>query len=156
MNKVDIKERIKQGLEIREITQTQLAARANIDKGQLSSYISGKYKPRQNNIDALAAALNVNEAWLMGFDVPMERTPYKAESVQNSSVSAQCKEIIEICNQLSPHNQRKVLAYSKNLLSAQQMEEDLLAAHARTDVEQTPEGVQHDLDIMNDDSKWEE
>ena len=82
--------------------------------------------------------------------------PNKAESVQNSSVSAQCKEIIEVCNQLSPHNQRKVLAYSKNLLSAQQMEEDLLAAHARTDVEQTPEGVQHDLDIMNDDSKWEE
>ena len=82
--------------------------------------------------------------------------PNKTESVQNSSVSAQCKEIIEICNQLSPHNQRKVLAYSKNLLSAQQMEEDLLAAHARTDVEQTPEGVQHDLDIMNDDSKWEE
>ena len=32
---------------------------------------------------------------------------------------------------------------------------DLLAAHVRTDVEQTPEGVQHDLDIMNDDSQWE-
>ena len=31
---------------------------------------------------------------------------------------------------------------------------DLLAAHARTDVEQTPEGIQHDLDIMNDDSQW--
>ena len=31
---------------------------------------------------------------------------------------------------------------------------DLLAAHARTDVEQTPEGIQHDLDIMNDDSMW--
>jgi hypothetical protein len=29
-----------------------------------------------------------------------------------------------------------------------------LAAHTRTDVEQTPEGVQHDLDIMNDDSQW--
>ena len=108
-----------------------------------------KYNVKMNKSD-------ISEAWLMGFDVPMERTPYKAESVQNSSVSAQCKEIIEICNQLSPHNQRKVLAYSKNLLSAQQMEEDLLAAHARTDVEQTPEGVQHDLDIMNDDSKWEE
>ena len=154
MDKVDIKERIKQGLEIREITQTQLAARANIDKGQLSSYISGKYKPRQNNIDAIASALNVSEAWLMGFDVPMERVPNKVESVQSSSVSAQCKEIIEVCNQLSPHNQRKVFTYSKNLLSTQQMEEDLLAAHARTDVEQTPEGVQHDLDIMNDDSKW--
>ena len=117
---------------------------------------SGKTEPNQEKLFILGNALNVSEAWLMGFDVPMERTPYKAESVQNSSVSAQCKEIIEICNQLSPHNQRKVLAYSKNLLSAQQMEEDLLAAHARTDVEQTPEGVQHDLDIMNDDSKWEE
>ncbi|MFR0806693.1 MAG: helix-turn-helix domain-containing protein [Blautia wexlerae] len=154
MDKVDIKERIKQGLEIREITQTQLAARANIDKGQLSSYISGKYKPRQNNIDALAAALNVNEAWLMGFDVPMERASNNVETDQSVSKSVECKEILEICEQLSTHNQRKVLTYSKNLLSTQQMEEDLLAAHARTDVEQTPEGVQHDLDIMNDDSKW--
>ena len=85
MDKVDIKERIKQGLEIRVITQTQLAARANIDKGQLSSYISGKYKPRQNNIDAIASALNVSEAWLMGFDVPMERVPNKVESVQKGS-----------------------------------------------------------------------
>jgi len=154
LDKVDIKERIKQGLEIREITQTQLAARANIDKGQLSSYISGKYKPRQNNIDALAAALNVNEAWLMGFDVPMERASNNVETDQSVSKSVECKEILEICEQLSTHNQRKVLTYSKNLLSTQQMEEDLLAAHARTDVEQTPEGVQHDLDIMNDDSKW--
>ena len=32
---------------------------------------------------------------------------------------------------------------------------DLLAAHVRTDIEQTPEGVQHNLDIMNDDSQWE-
>lgn len=154
MNKVDIKERIKQGLEIREITQSQLATRANIDKGQLSSYISGKYKPRQNNIDALAVALNVNEAWLMGFDVPMERVLNKVGTDQSVSKSAECREILEVCEQLSPHNQRKVLTYSKNLLSTQQMEEDLLASHARTDVEQTPEGVQHDLDIMNDDSKW--
>ena len=156
MNKVDIKERIKQGLEIREITQTQLAARANIDKGQLSSYISGKYKPRQNNIDALAAALNVNEAWLMGFDVPMERVSNNVETDQLVSKSVECKEILEICEQLSTHNQRKVLTYSKNLLSTQQMEEDLLAAHDRTDDEQSPECVQHDLNIMNDDSKWEE
>ena len=76
MNKVDIKERLKQCLEIRGITQSQLAIRANIDKGQLSSYISGKYKPRQNNIDALAKALNVSEAWLMGFDVPMDQIQF--------------------------------------------------------------------------------
>lgn len=35
-----------------------------------------------------------------------------------------------------------------------QLETDVLAAHTRTDVEQTPEGIQHDLDIMNDDKNW--
>ena len=31
----------------------------------------------------------------------------------------------------------------------------LLAAHQRTDTEPTKEGTQHDLDIMNDESKWD-
>ena len=58
-------------------------------------------------------------------------------------------------DQLSLSNKEKVVSYTKGLLSTQQMEEDVLAAHARTDIEQTPEGVQHDLDIMDDDSEWE-
>lgn len=153
MNKVDIKERIKQGLEIREITQTQLATKANIDKGQLNSYISGKYKPRQNNIDALAKALNVNEAWLMGFDVPMERVSGKTESKQEPSYSSQCKEIIEVCEQLSPHNQRKVLTYSKNLLSTQQME-DALLPNAAHEMNPTEEQKKHADDVMKDDKEW--
>lgn len=153
MNKVDIKERIKQGLKIREITQTQLATKANIDKGQLSSYISGKYKPRQNNIDALAKALNVNEAWLMGFDVPMERVSGKTESKQEPSYSSQCKEIIEVCEQLSAHNQRKVLTYSKNLLSTQQME-DALLPNAAHEMNPTEEQKKHADDVMKDDKEW--
>ena len=59
-------------------------------------------------------------------------------------------------DQLSSSNKEKVVSYTKGLLSTQQMEEDVLAAHARTDVEQTPEGVQHDLDIMDDDSMWDQ
>ena len=153
MNKVDIKERIKQGLEIREITQTQLATKANIDKGQLSSYISGKYKPRQNNIDALAKALNVNEAWLMGFDVPMERVLNKVETDQSVSKSAECREILEVCEQLSPHNQRKVLTYSKNLLSTQQME-DALLPNAAHEMNPTEEQKKHADDVMKDDKEW--
>ncbi|MBU5481334.1 hypothetical protein KQI91_08985, partial [Blautia sp. MSJ-19] len=65
-------------------------------------------------------------------------------------------ELILSYRKLNKHNQDRILTYSQNLLSTQQMEEDVLAAHARTDVEQTSEGIQHDLDIMNDDSEWEE
>ncbi|WP_270499046.1 helix-turn-helix domain-containing protein [Blautia intestinalis] len=62
---------------------------------------------------------------------------------------------LDLYNQLSSTNKGKVVSYTKGLLSTQQMEEDVLAAHARTDVTQTQEGVQHDIDIMNDDSLWE-
>ena len=154
MNKVDIKERLKQCLEIRGITQSQLAIRANIDKGQLSSYISGKYKPRQNNIDALAKALNVSEAWLMGFDVPMERQPDPVPAP--APLPADQQQLNDLYTQLDSSNKKKVIIYTQNLLSTQRMEDELLAAHARTEVEHTPEGLQNDLDIMNDDSEWED
>lgn len=62
---------------------------------------------------------------------------------------------LDLYNQLSSTNKGKVVSYTKGLLSTQQMEEDVLATHARTDVTQTQEGVQHDIDIMNDDSLWE-
>ena len=46
---------------------------AGIDKGQISSYLSGKYKPKQENLSLVAAALDVSEYWLMGLDVSMDR-----------------------------------------------------------------------------------
>ena len=152
-------DRIKRLRSENNMTLEELGNKVGVGKSTVRKWENGIIaNMRRDKIAKLAVALGVTPAYLMGWestaDISMERVPNKAESVQSSSVSAQCKEIIEVCNQLSPHNQRKVLAYSKNLLSAQQMEEDLLAAHARTDVEQTPEGVQHDLDIMNDDSKW--
>ena len=101
-------------------------------------------------LEKIADYFNVDTDFLLG---RTNQTTMLPETVGKYSKT---RELDIIYEQLSSHNQRKVLTYSKNLLSTQQMEEDLLAAHARTDVEQTPEGVQHDLDIMNDDSKWEE
>lgn len=67
-------DRIKEGMELRNLKQADLVDRTGISKGALSSYISGRYVPKQNNIYLIAKALNVNEAWLMGNDVPMERS----------------------------------------------------------------------------------
>lgn len=66
-------DRIKAGMEIRGLKQTDLVEKTGISKGALSSYISGRYTPKQNNIYLIAKALNVNEAWLMGADVPMDK-----------------------------------------------------------------------------------
>ena len=69
-------ERLKEAMDLRGYKQADLVERSGINKGALSCYISGKYSPKQNNIYLLAKALNVNEAWLMGADVPMDRDVY--------------------------------------------------------------------------------
>lgn len=70
---ITISKRIKEGLQLRDMKQTDLVNLTGITKGALSSYISGAYEPKQRNIYKIAKALNVNEAWLMGYDVPMAR-----------------------------------------------------------------------------------
>ena len=74
---VEIKVRMKYALQLRGMKQAELADKTGIDKGQISSYLSGKYKPKQENLSLLAVALNVSEYWLMGLDVPMEREASK-------------------------------------------------------------------------------
>lgn len=66
-----ISTRIQQAMDIRGLKQTDLVERTKISKGSLSSYVSGRYAPKQNNIYLLAKALNVNVEWLMGADIPM-------------------------------------------------------------------------------------
>ena len=45
-----------------------------IGKNDLSQYVSGKVQPRQNKLSILGMALGVSEAWLMGYDVPMNHS----------------------------------------------------------------------------------
>lgn len=65
-------QRLRQIMAIRDIKQSELIEITGISKGAMSCYLSGKYVPKQDNIYKLAKALDVNPAWLMGLDVPME------------------------------------------------------------------------------------
>ena len=65
--------RIKKALSIRDMTQTELCAKAKISKSTLSEYLNGKYEPKQDKVFILAQALAVDPVWLWGYDVPMEK-----------------------------------------------------------------------------------
>lgn len=43
-----------------------------LGRNDISQYISGKVEPSQKKLSLLAKTLNVNEAWLMGYDVPKD------------------------------------------------------------------------------------
>lgn len=72
-------------MELKGITQTELCKRTQIPKSAMSQYMSGKFKPKQTRTYLIAKALNVSEAWLMGFDdVSMEReTASNSEEISN-------------------------------------------------------------------------
>lgn len=69
--------RIAEALKIKGLKQTELCKIANVPKSSLSLYLSGAYEPKQDRVYDMAKALNVSEAWLMGYDVPMDRQDRK-------------------------------------------------------------------------------
>lgn len=70
---VDFYRRLKEAMSIRKITQSELCAKTGIPKSAMSQYLSGAFKPKQTRTYLIAEALNVSEAWLLGYDVPMTR-----------------------------------------------------------------------------------
>lgn len=54
-----------------------------LERNDLSQYISGRNRPRQNKLTILGEGLGVSEAWLMGYDVPRER-PGDDEAIPSS------------------------------------------------------------------------
>lgn len=65
--------RISRALSIKNMKQSELCDMTGIPKSALSQYVKGSFEPKQDRIFLIAQALNVSEAWLMGYDVPMER-----------------------------------------------------------------------------------
>lgn len=79
-------ERLKEILEIREIKPSKLAELVDINKSTISQYLNGEYEPKRNRIELFAKTLNVNEAWLIGYDVDMKReTQPKKQEKSNVS-----------------------------------------------------------------------
>lgn len=66
-------QRFKKALEVRSMKQSDIVEKTGIGKSAISQYFSGKYEPKQKALYLLAQALDVDEAWLMGYDVPMEK-----------------------------------------------------------------------------------
>ena len=141
-------ERIKRLRSENNMTLEELGNKVGVGKSTVRKWENGIIaNMRRDKIAKLADALNVSPAYLMGW-----KTPPTSSYVLATKDS---KELIDIYVQLTPSNQNRVLTYSKNLFDTQCMEDELRAAHARTDIEAPPKGVQSDLDIMKDDSLWD-
>lgn len=85
----DFSVRLKKAMELRKIKASELSKRTNISPPMISDYLKGKYKAKQNNIYQLAKVLNVNEAWLMGYDTSFERIPDELRGMSEDEILLQ-------------------------------------------------------------------
>ena len=100
-----IKDRLAEALKVRQMKPVDLARKSGINKGSISRYLKGDFLPKQNAIGAMANALNVSPAWLMGYDLTMDGQELPTE--------------IEI-QRLNPSNKARLLAYYQALLDSQE------------------------------------
>ncbi len=60
-------ERLRLAMKIRRMNQSMLANKTGIACGTISNYATGKYAPKDRNIDLIADALNVSKGFLRGY-----------------------------------------------------------------------------------------
>jgi transcriptional regulator with XRE-family HTH domain len=81
-------------------------------RNALSQYVNGTVEPGQQKLSILGMALNVSEAWLMGYDVPMTR-----ETPADENTSKRVEEFSRLFAQLDPEQMGFVISSMKGLLS---------------------------------------
>lgn len=107
----EFKYRLRDALNARNLKAIELSEKADVPKGAISYYLSGKSQPKADRLNQISIALNVSEAWLLGFDVPMERTPEQKKNDDLVKIIAQMRKdtkFFEIVSMLAelPSEQR--------------------------------------------------
>jgi transcriptional regulator with XRE-family HTH domain len=112
--------RIRKALTIRGMKQSELCQITKIPKSAISQYISGCFEPKQDRIYLIAKTLSVSEAWLMGYDVPMERDKETPPSPTIDELSEGEKALLELFNRVPEDQQKLVLQMIRAALGSQQ------------------------------------
>ena len=112
----NIIERIKQIMAAKNISQAELVRRTGIRASSISDWLSGKYIPKQDKIDLMAAALGVSPAWLMyGKEEidPYYTNPETVKLMQEADV----KILLDAKRDLPPEDFQYILDLAKRLLN---------------------------------------
>lgn len=89
--KASFKDRLNMAMEMREMKASDLCEKCNIPKSAMSYYTGGRSEPKSPRLYLIAKALDVSEAWLLGYDVEMDRPAKQKELDALASVAERMK-----------------------------------------------------------------
>ena len=110
--------RLKQALDNAHMKQAELSRKTGLDKGSIHHYLTGRYEPKSGAINKMAVALNVSEAWLWGYDAPMEREEKK--SPDKTTLTEGEKVLLDLFNRVPENQQQLVLQMIRAALGNQE------------------------------------
>lgn len=118
--RADMKDRLRAALEIREKKAVDLSRDLKIPKSAISQYLSGhRIIKDSKRLFVIAEYLDVSEAWLMGFDVPMERIKKddtQKDIVERSEMSESTKALIDFAKSVPEDKADLILRVMKSIL----------------------------------------
>lgn len=106
--------RIKQALTEKGMSQKELASITGLTESSISHWVAGRYEPRQDAIYLISKALDVSEAWLMGYDVPKTR----AEKIK-TAVTPEEKNLLDLYAKLPTEKKTELIKYLEYITSTQ-------------------------------------
>ena len=118
--KDELKNRLREALDRAGMRPIELSEMTDIPKSMISYYLSGKTKPKADRIYKISQALNINEAWLLGYNVPMNRTAEQKKNDDLVQVVAKLRKDPDFFEVVSMLASLKTAEYEsiKQLLSA--------------------------------------
>jgi transcriptional regulator with XRE-family HTH domain len=112
--------RIKAVMAAKGIGQAELVRRTGIRASSISDWLSGKYTPKQDKIDLMAAALGVSPAWLMYGKDEIESyytDPETARLAQEAANDPEFRILLDAKRDLSPEDMQVIIDMAKRLLN---------------------------------------
>lgn len=101
--------RLRQALDMNNMTPAELSRKTGISEGGISQYLSGKVLAKQDKIYTISQVLDVSPNWLMAFD-------------DTDDVRLLSEEVRIVFNSLSSDRQKQALEYLHYLVSQQDKE----------------------------------
>ncbi len=87
--------RLNKILDIRNMKQVELCEKTKLSSGLINKYLKGKAFARQDKLSILAEALDTNEVWLMGYNVPIDKNYGKSKLTEINVINLSTNEIIQ-------------------------------------------------------------
>lgn len=110
-------DRLGYALDKKGMTQTELAKRINSNRQTINNYINTDRLPKMSTMKNIAEALDVNIAFLLGFDVDMNGEPITSENklLHINEVHILCEALSKSCERVRICSKKHIHEISERL-----------------------------------------